>query len=105
MNVINSVNSTRVTTDPNTAKKPSNDKSAEKGNEKKVAAEPAENQVTLSKMGQATLSSQDKKVDDAAPSDNLAQAKNSNEGMLQAQSGNITPEFVAALLERNPYQS
>jgi len=61
-------------------------------------------QVTLNKMSQV-LGSNEKKSAGLEDKENLSNSNFPSNGMMQAQSGNITPEFVASLLDRNPYTS
>jgi|GEM_PF-2614601 len=59
-------------------------------------------QVTLSKMSQILGNNEPKQV---AEKEDLSSGNFDSKNMMQAQSGNITPEFVASLLDRNPYTS
>lgn len=68
------------------------------------ASTSATSQVSINKMSQALGSHESKNVTMDEPED-LSNANFSSSNMMQAHSNKITPEFVASLLDRNPYTS
>jgi len=99
MNITN-IGQNRVATEQTNSVASKKDAITKKGSD--VASAQAGNQVTLSKMSQV-LGSNDKKNAAVEEKEDFSSANFSASNMMQAQTGHITPEFVASLLERNPY--